>query len=179
MRLILTLLLLSIAAGATAAVYKWKKPDGSIIYSDQPPAEGATPTELPQVQEIKIATPPPSSEEPEEKAAPREQTVSYTKLEITEPENDSNIRDNAGNVSVNLEVEPRLLEGDIASITLDGKEIGQGRGTSIALSNVDRGTHTLQATVKNAQGAVLITSRPVIFHLQRTSILHPNATPSP
>ena len=175
MRLIVTLLLLIVVAGASAAVYKWKKPDGSIVYSDQPPAEGATPTDLPQVQEIKIAVPPPpsSEDESEESATPKKQTVVYTKLEITQPENDSTIRDNAGNVSVNLNLEPRLQEGDITVISLDGKAIGQGRGTSISLSNVDRGTHTLQAMVKNDQGAVLITAPSVTFHLQRISVLHP------
>jgi hypothetical protein len=171
MRFITTLLLLSIAVSSTAAVYKWKKPDGSIIYSDQPPSKDAAPADLPAVQEIKIVPPPsPSPEESTPKRSSEPRTVEYTTLEITSPANDSTIRDNAGNVSVNLDLEPALQEGDSVSVMLDGKEIGKGRGTSVALSNVDRGTHTLQAVVKSASNSTRISSPSIIFHLQRISI---------
>ena len=171
MRLIATLILLSITASASAAVYKWVKPDGSIIYSDRPPTDNTAPADLPPVQEIRIV-PPPSSPEPTQNTQPDQaQTSEYTTLEITEPANDSTIRENAGQVSVKLALEPPLQDGDVTSITLDGREIGQGKGTALSLTNVERGTHTLQAAVKSAQGRTLITSSTVTFHLQRTSVL--------
>jgi hypothetical protein len=180
MRLIATLLLLSIAASSTAAIYKWKMPDGSIIYSDQPPTKDATPADLPAVQEIKIVPPPSSSpEESTPRRSSEAKTVEYTKLEITSPANDSTIRDNAGNVSVNLDIEPALQEGDTVSVMLDGKEIGKGKGTSIALSNVDRGTHTLQAVVKSASNSTRISSPSIIFHLQRITVLQAKPPAAP
>lgn len=174
MRLITTVLLLSIAASATAAVYKWVQPDGSVIYSDRPPVESATPAELPSLQEIKIVPPPPSSAEPvEDSQANEPQTTEYTSLSISEPADDSTIVENSGRVTVQLAIDPPLqgAQGDSIAITLDGKEIGQGKGTTLNLTNVDRGKHTLQAAVKNAQGNVLITSSSITFNLRRSSVL--------
>jgi len=174
MRFIVTLLLLCIAASATAAVYKFTKPDGTVIYSDRPPVENAAPTELPELQEIKITPPPTSSpEDNTDEQANQEQTASYTKLEITEPANDSAIVENSGQINIKLALEPPLQDqqGDIISILLDGKQIGQGKSTALTLSNVDRGKHTLRAVVKSAQGSTLITSPAVTFNLHRASAL--------
>ena len=173
MRLIATLLLLSIATGATAAVYKWVQPDGSIIYSDHPPQDNASPANLPPVQEIKIAPPPPSSPEttPGNREEQTNNTTSYTNLSITDPTTNSTIRDNGGQVSVKLELEPPLQKGDSIAIKLDGKELGKGKGTTINLSNVARGDHSLQAVVINAQGDTVISSSTVTFHLLRASAL--------
>jgi len=170
MRLIATLLLLSITTGATAAVYKWVQPDGSIIYSDHPPQDNASPANLPPVQEIKIAPPPPSSPEttPDERAE-KPRTTTYTNLAITEPTANSTIRSNGGQVSVKLDLEPPLQKGDSIAVVLDGKELGTGKGTTINLSNVARGDHSLRAVVRNAQGDTVIRSSTITFHLLRAS----------
>ena len=172
MRLIVAVLALSIAASASAAVYKWVQPDGTVTYSDRAPQENASPTDLPELQEIKLPPPPPPSEAsgPDTQA---EQPLrrEYTKFEITEPADNSAFRDNAGQVTVKLNLEPALQEGDTVAILLDGKEIGQGKSNALSLSNVDRGTHTLSAMVKNTQGGTVISANPVTFTLQRTSLL--------
>jgi len=172
MRYIIALLALSVAANASAAVYKWVQPDGSVIYSDRAPDENAAPTELPALQEIKMPPPPPPSTDT---TADNNQTqnAEYTKLTITEPTDNSTFRNNAGQVNVKLELEPALQEGDVIAILLDGKEIGQGKSTALALSNIDRGSHSLQAIVKNAEGSTMISAAPITFTLQRTSLLQP------
>ena len=173
MRLIVAVLALSIAASASAAVYKWVQPDGTVTYSDRAPQENAAPTDLPELQEIKLPPPPPpqptdsSEDTPSDQAQRRE----YTKFEITEPANNSAFRNNAGQVTVKLNLEPALQEGDMVAILLDGKEIGQGKSNALSLSNVDRGSHTLSAMVKNAQGGTVISANPVTFTLQRISQL--------
>ena len=180
MRLIVIWITLTIATSAAAAVYKWVKPDGSVIYSDRPPVENATPADLPELQEIKIPPPPPTSPEPSpSEEADQSQTTTYTKLEITEPADNSTIRDNAGQVNIKLALEPALqdAQGDAIAILLDGKEIGQGKTTALSVSNVDRGAHTLQALVKNADGSTLIESSSVTFNLIRTSVLPRKPTP--
>lgn len=178
MRLPIALVLLLVAANAAAAIYKWTKPDGSVIYSDRPPTDNATPADLPPVQEIKIVPPASSAEE----AGDGEEGTSkqagnsggaYTRLAITSPEDQSVLRDNAGDVSIALALEPGLRAGDKLAIILDGKQIGQGAGTSINLSNVERGTHTLQLTVQDADGHTLIESSPVTFTVKRTSLFQP------
>lgn len=175
MRQPITLVLLLIAANATAAVYKWTKPDGSVIYSDQPPTENATPADLPQVQEITIVPPPSSSGEDEEAPSKTERVrkVEYTKLAITAPEDQAVLRENSGDVAVSIQLDPALQQGDKVAVILDGKEIGQGAGTAMTLSNIDRGTHTLQAAVKDSDGNTLIQSPTITFTVQRTSLLQP------
>ena len=173
MRLIVVLLALTIATSTSAAVYKWVQPDGTVIYSDRAPSENTAPSELPELQEIKLPPPPrPSPDNPPtdtESAQPARQA--YTKFEITEPANNSTFRDNAGQVTVKLDLAPSLQEGDMVTILLDGKEIGQGKSNALSLTNVDRGTHTLRAEVKNAQGATVISASPITFTLQRASLL--------
>ena len=118
--------------------------------------------------------PPPSTDTTANNNPPQQtQNADYTKLTITEPAENSTFRNNAGQVNVKLELEPALQEGDVIAILLDGKEIGQGKSTALALSNIDRGSHSLQAIVKNAQGNTLISATPVTFTLQRTSLLQP------
>jgi len=175
MRLIIAVLALSVAANASAAVYKWVQPDGSVIYSDRAPDENAAPTELPALQQIKMPPPPPpSTDTTADNNQPQQtQNADYTKLTIAEPAENSTFRNNAGQVNVKLELEPALQEGDVIAILLDGKEIGQGKSTALALNNVDRGSHNLQAVVKNAQGNTLISATPITFTLQRTSLLQP------
>lgn len=169
MRFVVVFLALTAAASASAAVYKWVKPDGSVVYSDRAPVENAAPTELPALQEIKMPPPPPPS--PSTTPAAQTEEDTYTNLAITEPADNSAFRNNAGQVTVKLALDPALQQGDAIVILLDGKEIGRGRSTALSLSNVDRGTHTLKASVKDADGNTLISSSPISFTLQRTSVL--------
>jgi hypothetical protein len=181
MRQPITLVLLLIAANAAAAVYKWTTSDGSVIYSDQPPTKNATPADLPQVQEITIVPPPSSSGEGEEASSQAEASrgVEYTKLTITSPEDQAVLRENSGDVAVSIQLDPALQQGDKVAVILDGKEIGQGAGTTLTLSNVDRGTHTLQAAVKDADGKTLIESPTISFTVKRTSLLQPGRKSTP
>jgi len=65
-----------------------------------------------------------------------------------------------------------VLQGDDAiTVMLDGRAVGQVKTTSLTINNVDRGTHTLGAEVKDAQGSTLISASPITFTLQRTSLL--------
>lgn len=172
MRLIVALLVLSVTANAAAAIYKWVQPDGSVIYSDRAPDKNTAPTELPALQEIKIPPPPPPSPaETSNSQSDQSQRTEYKTFVIAEPADQSTFRNNAGQVTVKLDLEPALQAGDVVSIMLDGNKIGEGKSTVLSLSNVDRGTHILEAAVKNSQGDTLISAGPVSFTLQRTSLL--------
>jgi len=179
MRLPIAFILLLATAHATAAVYKWTKPDGSVSYSDRPPTDNASPADLPPVQEITIVPPASGGEsaagggDGSAQQAANTSTETYTHLAITSPEDQAVVRDNAGNVAVSTDLEPPLQPGDKLAILLDGQQVGQAAGTSLNLSNVDRGTHTLQVAVQDADGHTLIESSTVTFTLKRTSLLQP------
>ena len=62
-------------------------------------------------------------------------------------------------------------QGHSIEVLIDGQVAGSGAATSIALNNVDRGTHVITAQVVDAEGNVLIAAEPVTFHMLRYSAL--------
>jgi len=61
-------------------------------------------------------------------------------------------------------------------VTVDGQALNGGNptGMQFVLSPVDRGTHTAQAQVKDAGGAVQCQTPPVTFEVHQNSLLNPN-----
>jgi hypothetical protein len=74
---------------------------------------------------------------------------------------------------VRLELAPALQPGHIVEILLDGTAIGSGSATSASVTNVDRGSHTVAAVVKDASGKVVASAPGVAFHLKQASKLNP------
>jgi hypothetical protein len=86
---------------------------------------------------------------------------------IGRPAQDETVHDNQGNVSVLVGVEPTLAPGNQVVLLVDGRSVGRQNGPVFALTSIDRGTHTLQAQVLDANGNMLATSAPVTFHMWR------------
>jgi hypothetical protein len=97
-------------------------------------------------------------------------------VSIVAPAPDETVHDNRGNVAVVVAVAPplRAASGNRVTLLLDGKPVASAPGGRIALSGVDRGTHTLRAQLTAADGAALATSAPRVFHIWRASRLFPN-----
>ena len=180
MRLLLFLLFGLMCAYAQADVYKQELPDGTVIFSDQPGPD-AEKIEIPKLQTF---PPPPQPVfiEPEIKPG-KKSAIGYNKITITAPANEATIRENSGKVEINVAIEPSLQTqaGHKVLVTMDGKAIGDPATTlQYTLDNVDRGTHTLQASILDASGTPLMTSATVTFYLKRHSILFKNNNlPSP
>lgn len=165
-----TLILMLLAPGAVSAkIYKWTLPDGSVTYSDQPQVKGAKAIELPALQTYSPRPTPPVTEQ---SSAPTPDS-SYNKVEVVSPKANETLRDNGGAITVQLAIEPPLNEGHEVEILVNGQSIGSGRATSASVSNLDRGSHTISATIKDASGKVIKSASSVTFHLQRTSKLQP------
>lgn len=176
MKLIALLLAFCLAVPASAAVYKTVRPDGSVVYSDQPPRDEAEPHRLPPLQMIPsenlAPATPPQDRGNNDKAPPAEL---YRSLAITQPHADGTVRDSAGQVVVQVALDPPLATeaGDQLIIHLDGQPVTQGNDTAYTLDNVDRGTHTVEASVSSGSGRILIRSPPVTFHVHRPSVNAP------
>ncbi|MCP5151447.1 MAG: hypothetical protein H6983_03885 [Ectothiorhodospiraceae bacterium] len=151
-----------------ASVFKWRLPDGSIQYSDRPPEPGAQRIDLPAIQ---LYTAPRTREagDATDDEPPPPSFAGYESIEITAPKPDEAVRNNSGAVSVQLALEPALRPGDKVRILMDGKPLGEGQATSITLGNVDRGSHSVQAVVVDAEGKELGRSNAVTFHLLRVA----------
>ncbi len=175
MRVLIFLLLAGIGLTAQAEIYKWVDPaTGSVVYSDQP-AKGAQQVELPQAQTYAPPPLPPASDTDTQNKQAANQAP-YSKFSIVNPQNDATIRNTAGVVDVTLAVTPALRsqEGDRVTLVMDNaKEYGPTADVQFCLNGVDRGTHTLQAMIENAQGGVIQKSDTVTIFVKQASRLQP------
>ena len=172
--LLLTFLLLS--NHASAEVYKTINPDGSASYSDVP-TNGTEPIKLPEL------TPTPAIKYPKKtidtKKEDNKKALPYKSFTISSPEDNATIRDNNGNVAVQISSTPELQTSFKHSISffLDGKIHKSGlTGNQIKLMNLDRGSHTISAKLLNANKKVLKSTQTITIHIKRQSKLHPKTS---
>lgn len=167
---ILSLLYFS-CAPVGAEIYKITLPDGSVTYSDQPADQAkklvppATQTYTPQAAPLKQARP---------AATQQSQPQPYQLITIDQPKHNATIRDNNGNLSVQLHASPPLQTdfGHRLVLLMDGQSLNDDTGKpNYQLNNIDRGTHTLKATIQDANDNTLIESATVQFHMKRSSAL--------
>jgi hypothetical protein len=100
-------------------------------------------------------------------------------IEIVQPANDETVHDNQGNLGVQVAVSPNLAPGAGIALLLDGQPVAQEADATFLLSGIERGTHTLEAQVVDANGATLAASQPVTFHMWQASRLFPSRKPKP
>ncbi len=172
-RLLIALLCGLLTAPAGAEIYRYLDADGKVVFSDEPPPKGTESQniELPRVNTM----PAPPLPTPQAGGSARDAGQSaYDSLRVSAPGDDSTLRDNAGNITVRLDLQPPLAAGHQLLVLLDGSEAARGTETTVTLSNVDRGSHSLQAAVLGADGSELIRSPTVRVHLMRAFVAPAN-----
>ena len=172
--LLLTLFILS--THATAEVYKTINPDGSTSYSDVP-TNDQEPVKLPEL------TPAPAVKYPKKSIDKKKDdnmiALPYKSFTISSPENNAIIRDNNGNVTIQVNITPELQTSFKHSISfyLDGKIYKSGLSSNqIQMTNLDRGSHTISAKLLNANKKILKVTQTITIHVKRQSKLHPKAS---
>ena len=159
-------LMLAVGAAQAGKIYKHTLPNGDVVYSDKPPAaDQGEESKVERLQSFSLPPAPPLEDSTAKKDEP--EPVGYQEFKVTSPSNDATIRDNGGNVRVSLSLTPGLRSGHSIQVMMDGKPIGSGSGTSLTLTEVDRGTHTVQAAIKDSDGKEVARSNSVIFYLKR------------
>jgi Domain of unknown function (DUF4124) len=169
-----TLLLLVGSVALAATVYRWVDEDGVVHYSDQP-HPNAEKLQVHAAQTYK----PSSADTPAggggaggaSGAAP----APYRGCAIVQPQ-DGQALANVDSLTVVVQTDPALHQGDKVYVTVDGQALNGGNptGSQFVLSPVDRGTHTAQAQVKDGSGAVQCQTPPVTFEVHQNSLLNPN-----
>lgn len=172
LRLWLLPLLLSSAVGAGAQVYKWVDEQGEVHYGDLPPGGAASePVKLPG---LSTYSSPPVPATPAPQPAPPAAFAGYTRVEIVQPEPGSAVRANDQRVVVAVALEPHLQEGHAIEILVDGNAVGEPfSGTTVELTGVYRGQHSLRARVVDETGKRVAESAPISFTLRQISIIRP------
>ncbi len=171
--LVVTVASLTSISDAHAAIYKTTDAEGNVVFTDVPPKDDAKSVEITQGNSYRpeVATP---AAEDEEDMAEDTPTAGYDKIAITSPAHDEALRENTGNISVSVALDPALntAAGHRLQVLVDGQIAGEAPSATVSLQNIDRGTHSLIAQVIDANNSVLASSSAVVVHLQRYSILN-------
>ena len=168
-----TLLCLACSLALAATVYRWVDENGVVHYSDQP-HPNAEKLQVHAAQSYK----PSALDTPAGGGGASSSSSSsspYRGCAVVQPP-DGQSYANVDSLTVVVQTDPQLHSGDKVYVTVDGQALNGGNptGPQFVLSPVERGTHTAQAQVKDASGAVQCQTPPVTFHVQQTSILNPN-----
>jgi len=171
---------LLVCGGASAAVYKTVDEHGNVVYTDDPAGNGE-PVKLPPLSTV----PPPPARVPQVSPSAEDagaQAAGYEQLTVVKPVSDETLRDNTGDVKVQVSIKPQLdkVAGDRVQYFLDGQP--QGAPTTsehTRFSNVPRGTHTVEAAVVDVSGNELKRSEGVRFYLHRQSVNFPRGPGKP
>ncbi len=152
-----------------AEIYRWVDAAGNTVYGDNPPKQSAAkPVNLPVLTVADSPAPAPAAQ-PD--TAPAAEEQAYTDFAITSPSADEAIRANEGNVTVSVSLKPALKPGDSVALYLDSKQVGSGTALSFALTEVERGEHSVFAVLSNAEGDIIQNTEPVKFSVLRHSAL--------
>ena len=153
---------------APSKVYSWRNADGILVFSDSP---------KPGSQEIKIKQANVFS--PATKISNFNTTSKVIQqkyqIKITQPANNSTIRDNTGLVQVEGKINHPFKQTHKVVLILDGKIFQKSHSSpSFILHNIERGEHIIKMDLKSDKGKVIASSSPVTFYMHRSSIIKAN-----
>ena len=170
-RLALIIGLAAASCVAQAEIYKTVDANGNVVFTDIAPVDRSG---VAAPQEVTVE--PMNTYEPATAPAPRKTPIPTTRRRraITRsstwsrPAPDASVRDNAGNVEVQVALTPVLRASHRLLLVFDGEDTEiEAVSGAFELTNVDRGTHTVGAKVVDRRGNVLIESASSTFNLMR------------
>jgi len=177
-KLLLTLLTLSTACYAIAEVYRVINEDGSISYTDTPPAGDPTveSVNLPPINTQPALTPKPISRKVEDK----EKFAGYNRISILNPTPGTTIPPGHQEIPVEISLEPTLHSGHLIQLMFNGQPYGPPTtSTLFNINSVVRGEHSIQARVLDSENNTIGQSNSVTVYVKRHSIspniIHHNA----
>ncbi len=162
------LLTLLLSFTSQAGLYKGLDNEGNVVYSDTPfeNAEEITPPPITVVDTPKV--------KPKQKVVEEEKQAEtkYTTFSMTTPKNDQTIW-NEPALAVSLKLKPALatVEGHNIWLIMDGKPlIKKSQNLSLQIGRANRGSHSLQAQVRNKKGKIIKSTRAIKIHIKNTVV---------
>lgn len=157
------------SSSGSTTLYRWVDAQGVIHFSDTP---------QPGAQKIQVSpaqTFPSNHVSEGERAPPAAQQV-YQTCEIAQPNAEQSFYAPEV-IGISVRLVPDLRQGDQLSMSVDGHGLTSIEGSALdfELPMPDRGAHTLQAVVRDAEGHALCSSTSVTFYVQRPSLLSPQS----
>jgi hypothetical protein len=159
-------------AGQAAVVYKWTDADGVVHYSDQP-VPGAEKITTSANSLNGYASSGANAAPQGSNNAPRPAGLGYSTISLTSPVPEQTFFGDEV-IPVAMALEPTLQSGHSVTWNLNGKQLeDQGpTATQFALSQLERGTYVISATVSDSRGESQSTPS-VTFYVRQPSSLSP------
>jgi hypothetical protein len=176
MRFVMMALLLSwTLTAAGTEMWRWVDENGVVHFSDRPrpgaervdlrPAQTFTAPEI-EPRRVPAAEAAQGTGEPE--------SVRYNRLAVLSPADGETLWNIAGELNIQVDVDPALRSNHGLVVFLDGQRIGTPRpDTSFTIGDVTRGEHTLRVAIVDERGRERASSDPVVFYVHQTSIQNP------
>jgi hypothetical protein len=173
------ILFFALIAGAVhaAPAWRWVDANGQVHYSDTP-VPGATQIELSGAQGFGSTTRQQSAPSKSPGQAPGKSTgpaQSYRTFNIVSPKQQETLWNVGTVVNLDVELDPPLAPNHLLDVYVDGERRNlNSPSTSLALQDIYRGVHTIQAVVVDQSGAEVIRSLATTFMVQQSSIQNQN-----
>ncbi len=161
---------------AQPEIYKTVDEAGNVVYTDQPPDESAEPMDLPElsvveaVQAAPRAASQPDPSDEEEVTSVRDLRRGYRDFAIVSPQPEETIWGTGNEVLVAWNTQYRLQPGMKVTFYVDGESRETSTESSITLSRLNRGAHTVYAELWDARNRKIATTQPVTFYIQQYSV---------
>jgi hypothetical protein len=169
-----TLLCLACSLALAATVYRWVDENGVVHYSDQP-HPNAEKLQVHAAQSYKPSALDTPAGGGGASSSSSSSSSPYKGCAVVQPQ-DGQAYTNVDSLTVVVQTDPQLHQGDRVYVMIDGQAVNGGApsGPQFVLSPVERGSHTAQAQVKDAGGAIMCQTPTVTFEVHQNSILNPN-----
>ena len=167
------------AAGGTTT-YRWVDADG-IHYSDQPHpgAEQITLSRAPAYSSGQDQSPTAAASVRPARAASEPADFRYDSCAVVQPAQDQ-VLVNVRSVTISVQANPPKRTGDRVVLSLDGRSIEPESNDQqeFSFTSIDRGTHTISASIRGADGMSLCQTAALSFHVRQPALgRQPQVTP--
>lgn len=166
MRIFLLVLIacLSFSLNLQAEIYKTIDKNGNVVYTDNPPTEGAEAVKLREINTLP-AEENVVSDEPRP-VVMKQGPINY-QIDIISPRNEVVIPPGERDLAVAINMSPGLHPNHLVTYYLDNELIEETRSMSIVIQDVPRGARTLIVEVIDQQGNSLGKSEPLTINVIR------------
>ncbi|MFO7858249.1 MAG: DUF4124 domain-containing protein [Ectothiorhodospiraceae bacterium] len=157
---------------AAGDIYRHVDEDGNVSYSDEPRNGGESVDVEDSGSSVDFRTPDmpePVSNQDDPEA---DNESPFPDLRIVKPEEEGTVRDNQGLVDVRAATDNQLPRGHRFEFLLDGSVEGDPTpAPKTELTGVNRGEHTIQVRIIDAEGEPVAESEAVTFYMHQASRL--------
>ena len=177
--LLVAFFLAIIVSPLAAQVYKIVDKDGNVTYTDKPPEDGSKPMDLPPLSVIETPEYGKTSRQQAEEAVAAGETPElplrtlrnrFKDFAIISPLQEESVWRPDGPISIAWSSSNQLIEGMMVQIFLDGQQQASTTAPMIPVNGLERGEHTVTATIKDAKNRTVATAQPITFYVRQPGL---------